>query len=63
MPEKSTPEQILLSALEKIKNDEGAVCSNFELCTHESCRSSYSAWAIADGALRIYREHYSFAAK
>lgn len=58
----TTPEQILLSAMEAIKN-EGHVCMGFELCTNESCRSSYTSWAIADEALRNYREYYSFAAK
>lgn len=37
-------------ALEMIK-DEGRVCSNFELCHHEGCTSSYASWAIADAAL------------
>lgn len=44
--------QTFRQALEEIKRDQGNVCENFELCTHAACRSSYSAWAIADGALR-----------
>lgn len=39
-------------ALEEIKNEQGKVCMDFELCTHEACTSSYTAWAIADKALR-----------
>ena len=41
----------LVEALEEIKRDQGYVCQDFELCTHESCRSSYTSWAIADKAL------------
>ena len=40
------------AALEEIKRDQGRVCENYELCRHTSCSSSYSAWAIADKALR-----------
>ena len=40
------------AALEEIKRDQGRVCDNYELCRHTSCSSSYSAWAIADKALR-----------
>ena len=38
-------------ALEDIKK-EGKVCENFDTCKHESCASSYAAWAIADQALK-----------
>lgn len=41
----------LRAALEKIKRDGGVVCPDFTDCTHESCRSSYGAWAEADAAL------------
>lgn len=39
-------------ALREIKDEQGQVCGDFELCRHEACRSSYTAWAIADAALR-----------
>lgn len=26
----------------------GAVCPIYEVCEHESCQASYTAWAIAD---------------
>jgi hypothetical protein len=44
--------EVGLRALTKIKEEEGHVCPDFELCTHEACRSSYSAWAVADAALQ-----------
>ena len=28
-----------------------AWCPEFEICTHESCRSSCASWSIADAAL------------
>lgn len=43
--------EALRKALQEIKDTEGKVCTDFELCTHEACRSSYAAWAIADSAL------------
>jgi len=43
---------IAMAALEYIKNHYGKVCESFEVCKHESCGSSYGAWAIADEALR-----------
>ena len=46
--------QTLYEALLEIKETQGKVCSEFELCTHESCNSSYAAWAIADKALKDY---------
>jgi hypothetical protein len=36
-----------------IREEYGRVCADFELCTHESCRSSYSAWAVADSMLKF----------
>jgi hypothetical protein len=39
-------------ALEEIRDTQGYVCDNYELCTHKSCGSSYAAWCIADMALR-----------
>ena len=41
----------IVLALQKIKRDEGRVCDDFELCKHQSCASSYGAWAIADKCL------------
>lgn len=46
------PYDIILNALKKIKDEEGQVCVNFELCTHIACRSSHAAWEIADSTLR-----------
>lgn len=40
----------LRGALEEIRR-EGKVCDQYETCEHRSCRSSYTAWAIADEAL------------
>ena len=44
--------RIYEDALLRIRNEEGKVCKDFDLCDHASCRSSYSAWLIADQALR-----------
>jgi len=44
--------EILIAALEDIKTDCGKVCKEFEICTHEACRSSVDAWFIADKALK-----------
>jgi hypothetical protein len=38
-------------ALNKIRDNEGRVCAEYDTCHHRSCHSSYSAWAIADAAL------------
>lgn len=38
-------------ALKQIKENQGLVCENYELCDHVSCRSSHSAWIIAEAAL------------
>jgi hypothetical protein len=38
-------------ALETIRELEGKVCDEYEVCTHRACQSSYGAWSIADGAL------------
>jgi len=40
------------ASLQEIKDTQGQVCGNFELCRHESCRSSYTSWAIADKVLK-----------
>jgi regulator of replication initiation timing len=44
-------ERELRAALQRIKNDEGRVCNQYEICDHVACNSSYAAWAIADAAL------------
>ena len=41
----------LEDALREIKDTQGKVCENYELCQHISCASSYNSWAIADKAL------------
>lgn len=38
----------LRAALEEIRNEQGRVCENYELCEHTACASSYASWAIAD---------------
>lgn len=43
----------LRSALRRIRDEEGTVCDHYEICTDESCASSYAAWVIADEALRV----------
>jgi hypothetical protein len=37
-----------VEALRRIKDEEGKVCDQFEVCDHRACNSSYAAWAIAD---------------
>ena len=41
----------LLKALKEIRDNQGKVCKEYEICKHESCRSSYTSWAIASKAL------------
>jgi len=43
--------RIAVKALREIRDTQGRVCSNFELCKHTSCQSSYSSWVISDKAL------------
>ena len=44
---------VLESALIEIRDQRlPQVCQEFELCTHEGCRASYEAFAIADQAVR-----------
>lgn len=43
--------RIAIAALTAIKADFGKVCEEYEICTHESCKSSYEAWSLADDAL------------
>ena len=42
----------LRAALQRIKDQCGRVCDEFELCRHRACQSSYEAWSIADAALQ-----------
>ena len=42
----------MLAALQNIRDHEGKVCGEFEVCRHRGCNSSYAAWDIADQALR-----------
>jgi hypothetical protein len=44
--------QIAREALVNIRDNQGRVCQMFEICTHESCRSSHASWEIADKALK-----------
>lgn len=41
-----------INALKRIKASYGKVCQDFEICNHESCMSSYAAWAEADLTLK-----------
>lgn len=43
--------EALRAALQEIKDTQGKVCDEFELCKHRACTSSYSSWAIAADAL------------
>lgn len=51
-----SPEDELIStlrtALRRIRDHEGKVCPDYDLCQCAGCRSSYAAWAIADAALK-----------
>ena len=42
----------LRSALQKIRDEEGKVCEEYEICDHAACRSSYRSWAYAEQALK-----------
>jgi hypothetical protein len=42
----------LQAALEKIRDEHGKVCNEYEVCTHISCASSHAAWTIAEQALK-----------
>lgn len=43
--------RIAVKALREIRDTQGRVCLEFELCKHTSCQSSYSSWVISDKAL------------
>ncbi len=44
--------EICVKALKNIEQNFGQVCEMFEICKHESCRSSVSCWMEADKALK-----------
>ena len=44
--------EIAKHALQNIKDEEGKVCAEFEICKHVSCTSSCSSWFIAEKALK-----------
>ena len=48
----------LRAALQEIRDTQGKVCELYEICQHQSCRSSYESWCIAEQVLgpRISRE-------
>ena len=45
--------QELESALREIRDKQGKVCDEYEVCNHPACISSYTSWAIADKALKV----------
>lgn len=47
---------VLQTALKDIKNTQGKVCEQFEICDHISCQSSYASWVIADKALKALKK-------
>ena len=49
------PLDVAVAALQQIKDEEGKVCDQYEICEHRACQSSYGAWAIADAALARLR--------
>ena len=50
---------IAVKALEEIKNTQGKVCEEFEICKHIACQSSCGSWMIADKALKDIEEYFS----
>jgi hypothetical protein len=42
---------IAIKALKEIRNEQGKVCAEFEMCKHTSCQSSVASWFIATKAL------------
>ena len=40
------------AALRIIRDAYGQVCEEFETCEHLACQASYSAWQVADAALK-----------
>ena len=51
-PEIAAALKVAVEALESIKNRPMQVCGGFEVCNHVGCNSSYTAFAMADRALR-----------
>lgn len=51
-PALSSFEVYTKKALKEIRDKQGKVCDNFELCNHRACQSSYSSWHIANEALK-----------
>lgn len=47
---------IAVKALKEIRDTQGKVCEEYEICTHRACQSSYDSWAIADQALKNIEE-------
>lgn len=48
------PEQqmrVLIRALTRTNFTEGKVCGQYEVCNHDACASSHTAWSIANEAL------------
>ena len=41
----------LREVLQEIRDNEGKVCEEYEICTHPACRSSYESWRRAAEAL------------
>lgn len=46
----------LTKGLEKIRDEEGKVCIDFDTCKHTACRSSYGAWHLANVTLETMNE-------
>jgi len=44
--------KIAIKALKEIRDTQGKVCQEFEICDCVGCKSSYASWAIADKALQ-----------
>lgn len=52
----TSAEAAFRAALREIKNTQGRVCRQYEICGHVACQSSYASWAIADKVLREHRQ-------
>lgn len=44
--------RVMIEGLKEIKNY-GAVCEEYEICSHRSCQDSAAAWVVADSILRL----------
>lgn len=58
VPALLTEVERLRAALQRIKDNEGKVCAEFELCRHVACQSSVAAWMIADATLAGDKANY-----